>query len=396
MNIMQTPCQFAADCLLTVARVMLVFWFDMPSCFRLSLARSTTLGLKKMSDALDYDALILLIQAMEEQVLILGPGGVLHANEPAALLFAKTREKLIGLGPEDLLRPAPLMPPDGRSCSILGRVVVKRGEGPLVRGQAISLKHGMQLWLLQGHVSLADLGSLAAGLIHNLAGPLSVIRSSAELLERYQRKSLETVPELAALQETWPKSVQNGFQVMVEHVDQITDATRDLLAKLRGEATRREGPLDLNEILMRELRFAENNLGLKQSTRQETDLAPNLPLVQGLYSDFSHSFRNLLRNAVQAMAETKQKVLKVSTMLEQSDIVVRIQDSGKGIPAKDLNKVFDPFFTTRPQASQASGLGLYSVRQLLMPYNVAFHIASKPGRTVFTLKVPAPQDQFHD
>jgi len=345
-----------------------------------------------MSESLDHDSLILLAQAMEEQVLIIGPAGVVHANEPAAELFAKTKENLLGLQPADLLRPAPAWPENGQSCSILGRVVVKRGEGPLVRGQAISLEDGVQMWILQGHLSLADLGSLAAGLIHNLAGPLSVIRSSAELLDRYQRKSLQIMPELAALYESWPQSVQNGYQVMVEHVDQITGATRDLLAKLRGEAARREGPLDINDILMRELRFAENNLGLKQSTRQEVDLSPDLPLVQGLYSDFSHSFRNLLRNAVQAMAGTKKKVLKVSTMLEQNDIVVRIQDSGKGIPAKDLNKVFDPFFTTRPQASQASGLGLYSVRQLLMPYNVVFDIASKPGRTVFTLKVPTPRD----
>lgn len=340
--------------------------------------------------------MILLAQAMEEQVLILGPDGVVHANEPAAELFAKTAKNLLGLRPEDLLRPAPAQPEEGLSGSIIGRVVVRRGEGPLVRGQVIGLKNGMQIWVLQGHVSLADLGSLAAGLIHNLAGPLSVIRSSAELLERYQSKALKTVPELAALYESWPRSVQNGLHVMVEHVDQITGATRDLLAKLRGEATRREGPLDINNILMRELRFAENNLGLKQHTRQEIDLTPNLPLVQGLYSDFSHSFRNLLRNAVQAMEGSKTKELKVSTMLEQSDIVVCIQDSGKGIPANDQKRVFDPFFTTRSQASQASGLGLYSVRQLLMPYNVAFDVVSKPGRTVFTLKVPTGQDRVHD
>jgi signal transduction histidine kinase len=266
----------------------------------------------------------------------------------------------------------------------------------LIRGQALGLKNGVQLWILHGHMSLVDLGSLAAGLIHNLAGPLSVIRSSAELLERYQRKVLENMPELAKSFESWPQSVQNGFKVIVDHVDQITGATRDLLAKLRGEATRREGPLDINEILERELRFAEDNLGLKKHTSQIIELTPDLPLVQGLYSDFSHSFRNLLRNAVQAMELSEKKELRVFTMLEQSDIVVRIQDSGKGIPAEDLDRVFDPFFTTRPQASQASGLGLYSVRQLLMPYNVVFDIASKPGRTVFTLKVPTQQGSSHD
>jgi two-component system NtrC family sensor kinase len=346
-----------------------------------------------MIEANDVGQLILMAQAMEEQVLILGPQGVIHANEPAAELFGKKADKLMGLMPEELLRPAPALVEPGQTMNILARVAVARGEGPLVQGKAAGLESGGQLWVLQGHLSLVDLGSLAAGLIHNLAGPLSVIRSSAELLERYQLKALETLPALAEFSQSWPSSVQNGFRVIVDHVDQITGATRDLLAKLRGEATRRESPLDLNEILERELRFAENNLGLKQQVRQEIELVPNMPLIKGLYSDFSHSFRNLLRNAVQAMEDAAPKELKVSTALEQDHIVVRIQDSGKGIPAKDLEKIFDPFFTTRPRTSRASGLGLYSVRQLLMPYDVSFEVKSRPGQTAFTLRVPLHRDR---
>ncbi len=346
-----------------------------------------------MSDIHNLDALILLAQAVEEQVIILGPQGVVHANQPAAELFGKEKGMLLGLRPDELLRPTPAQPDQGQSASILGRIVAPRGEGPMVRGQSLGLSHDLQLWVLHGQASLVDLGSLAAGLIHNLAGPLSVIRSSAELLERFQGKALESSPGLSAQFEHWPQSVKNGFRIMIEHVDQITEATRDLLAKVRGESALREGPLDLNDILVRELRFAENNLGLKQHTRQEVDFAPELPLVQGLYSDFSQSFRNLLRNAVQAMEGTDEKVLKVSTSLKNNRILVQIQDSGKGISSEDIPRVFDPFFTARSTGSQASGLGLYSVRQLLMPYNVGFEVESKPGRTLFTLTVPVTREQ---
>jgi two-component system NtrC family sensor kinase len=348
-----------------------------------------------MNDVIGLDALILLSQAMEEQVVILGPEGLIHANQPASELFGKELDQLLGITAEELLIPPPASPEKGQSASILGRIKAPRGEGPMVRGLALGLSNDLQIWVMQGQASLVDLGSLAAGLIHNLAGPLSVIRSSAELLERFQGKALESSPELSAELETWPQSVKNGFRIMVEHVDQITEATRDLLAKVRGESARREGPLDLNDILLRELRFAENNLGLKQHTRQEVNLAPQLPLVQGLYSDFSQSFRNLLRNAVQAMAESQPKILKVSTGLQGKAILVQIQDSGKGISPKDLPRVFDPFFTTRSAGSQASGLGLYSVRQLLMPYKVGFEIESKPGRTLFTLTVPVTREQDH-
>lgn len=345
-----------------------------------------------MHDSFNLDALILLAQAMEEQVMVLGPQGLIHANQPAIELFGKDIDQLLGLSPDDLIVPSPARPEHGQSGSILGRIVAPRGEGPMVRGLAVGLNHQLQVWVMQGQASLVDLGSLAAGLIHNLAGPLSVIRSSAELLERFQGKALESSPELAAQFETWPQSVKNGFRTMVDHVDQITEATRDLLAKVRGESALREGPLDLNDILLRELRFAENNLGLKQHTRQEVDLAPSLPLVQGLYSDFSQSFRNLLRNAVQAMAQSKHKILRVSTKLNDEVILVQIQDSGQGIAPDDLPHVFDPFFTTRSEGSQASGLGLYSVRQLLMPYNVGFEVESEPGRTLFTLTVPVARE----
>lgn len=346
-----------------------------------------------MNHMFNLDALILLAQAMEEQVVILGAEGVVYANQPAAELFGKKTEELLGLSPDDLLHPPPARPQEGQSASILGRTATQRGEGPMVRGLAVGLSSDLQAWVLQGQASLVDLGSLAAGLIHNLAGPLSVIRSSAELLERFQGKALESLPELSDQFESWPQSVKDGFKVMVEHVDQITEATRDLLAKVRGEAARREGPLDLNDILLRELRFAENNLGLRQHTRQEVELAPELPLVQGLYSDFSQSFRNLLRNAVQAMAHSNEKTLLVSTSLQNNHILVRIQDSGSGISPQDINRIFDPFFTTHSADSQASGLGLYSVRQLLMPYNVGFEVESKPGRTVFTLTVPVTRGQ---
>lgn len=336
------------------------------------------------------EILVYLANALAERIVILGPQGVEHANQPAADLFKTEPKLLVGLKPEQLLQPPPAPAREMQSCDILGRVFSASGsgQGPLIRGLAVGLGHGLQVWILQGGVSMADLDALTAGLIHNLAGPLSVIRSSSELLERFQGKALENSPQIAAQVQSWPRSVKNAYRVIIEHVDQITDATRDLLAKVRGEAARRQGPLDLNDILTRELRFADNNLGLKQSVRQELDLAEGLPMVKGLYSDFSQSFRNILRNAMQAMKDSPDKALKISTTWDESHITIRIQDSGRGIPEADLKRVFEPFFTTHSPDSQASGLGLYSVQQLLKPYDVEFEVESKPGCTVFTLKVP--------
>jgi signal transduction histidine kinase len=92
------------------------------------------------------------------------------------------------------------------------------------------------------------------------------------------------------------------------------------------------------------------------------------------------------------MADGPERVLSVSTRSLAGELVVEIGDSGRGIPAQDQARIFEPFFTTRSDGGSISGLGLYSVRQLLMPYQVRYKVESRPGRTVFSLGVPLTPD----
>jgi len=342
-----------------------------------------------MNHSLDIDTLGLIAHGLDELVLALGPEGVVLANPAAREFMGLALEDILGAGPGDVLQPPPAQVPPGSGLDLVARINIGACQGAMVRGRAVGLAGGLQLWLIQGRASLVELGALTAGLAHNLAGPLSVIRSTAELASRYQEKALQQVPEFELTTAAWPESVRHAHQTVVDNVDDISEAVRDLLAKLRGEAYLREAELDLNQILTRELRFAEDNLGLKRQVAIAADLDPELPPITGLYSDFSQSLRNIITNAVQAMEGQADKRLVAATRREGREAVVTIEDNGPGVSPQDLERIFEPFYTSRGGDAGSTGLGLSSARQLLEPYGGRISAARRSGHTEFTLRVPA-------
>lgn len=343
-----------------------------------------------MDFAADSQAFLSLCQVISEAVLITVGEEVTFANRAACRIFGRGAEDIQGRSPDALLTTPPDPDSPEQPVNFVSRVTHEAGLGPLVSGCCFRMDTDTTLWVLKDEETMADMGTMAAGLIHNLTGPLSVIRSGAEMLARCLDRTRQQAPELAAAMEAWPASARTACQTSMDNVDQITDAARDLLAKLRGDAARQQVPLDLNEVLKREVSLLDNDLALKHSITKRLTLDESLPRLAGLYSDFSHSFRNLLRNAVQAMSDSAVKELDVATayQLDQDLIEVRISDTGHGVPAELQKRIFEPFFTTRAEGGQSSGLGLHSVRQLMMPYQVRIDLNSEPGNTTFILRIP--------
>jgi signal transduction histidine kinase len=258
----------------------------------------------------------------------------------------------------------------------------------LVKGLAFGLEDQTQMWVFRENISLTELGSLAAGLMHNLAGPLSVIRSSAEMMNTLFNKLAEEDPELAQRMKDWPGTLRHGGDKIVGQVDQITATIRDLLAKINGDTRRHHQQLDLNDILRSELDFLKNDLDIKHGVEFQTDLDPELPLIKGLYSDFSQAFRNVLLNAVEATIGQKDRRLGVSTRRNKGWVEVSISDNGQGIPPEVRPKIFEPFFSYGKNREKAVGLGLHSVRQLLNSYGARYQVDSDPSGTEFTVRLP--------
>lgn len=342
-----------------------------------------------MSGSAASDPFAVLAEALGPAVLLLCQDKVEFANTSACRLFKRKSDELVGMSRSELLDEPPALAEIGSATEFLARPVTPQGPGAMSSGCMYNLGNARELAVLKQEDSLADLGAMTAGLLHNLAAPLSVIRSTAELVGSFIDKAIQDDPLLAQRMQSWPPSVLQGRQAITERVDRIIEAARDLLAKLRGEADQKRESLDINQILVSEVELLKNDLSFKHRVTTQMDLEAGLPHIKGLYSDFSHSFRNLLTNAAAAMADTPEKKLQVSSHYDRQEtaIEVRIVDSGHGIAPEHLGRIFDPFFTTGPKG-KSTGLGLHSVRQLLLPYGARFKVSSQPGNTSFTVQIP--------
>ncbi len=243
----------------------------------------------------------------------------------------------------------------------------------------------MQLELMQKS-KMASIGMLAAGIAHNLNVPLQGIQSHIELL----KMTRDDVPYL---------------DTMLEQVQRISSIINNMLFKSRQEQDQSRRPVNLNQLLVEELTFLDADLRFKHEIEKEYRFDPNLPVINGVYSDFSQGLLNIIKNAIDAMHGSKVKKLTVKTRrTKEGDIQIEIRDTGCGIPPDKLDRIFDPFFTTKPSADQAkegepvgTGIGLSSTYQLLKKYGARFDVKSRPGKgTVFRITLNPNGDETEE
>ncbi|MDI6727619.1 MAG: sensor histidine kinase [Thermodesulfovibrionales bacterium] len=238
-------------------------------------------------------------------------------------------------------------------------------------------ERNLQFQLLNEH-KLAEVGQLVAGIVHNLNNPLNGIQGFAELLKMENPDLSEKCDKILSATENMRNIIEN------------------ILSKTRQEQSKQEKPIDLNRILITELDFLKADPFFKHRVEKCIELDNSLPVISGIYSDFSQSFSNIIKNALDAMRNTEKKKLTVKTYLKDNYIHVEIADSGMGIPGKNLEHIFEPYFTTKPARDKAgegepagTGLGLYMVHELLKRYNVQYDIRSRLAEgTTFIIKLP--------
>ncbi|CAO3426635.1 two-component system sensor histidine kinase AtoS [Azospirillum doebereinerae] len=219
---------------------------------------------------------------------------------------------------------------------------------------------------------LAALGELVAGIAHEVRNPLTSIRGFMQFLE-----SSDDVKE-------W----QRYAPLIVRQVDSLNRLVTELLefGRPRPPSIR---PVQVND-LIREVSLLA---GRKSNARVALELAPGLPLVEADGEALKQVVLNLIINAIQAIAETG--TIRISTADEEGrEAVVVVADDGAGIAPENLDKVFDPFFSTK---LNGTGLGLAMVHRIVDAHNGTITVASTPAAgTTVTLRLPfvhSPSEQ---
>jgi PAS domain S-box-containing protein len=241
----------------------------------------------------------------------------------------------------------------------------------------ISLRKKLEEQLRQTE-RLAELGTLASGMAHEIGTPMNVILGRAEFL---QRKTKD--PETA-----------KGLLTIVDQVERITRIMNQLLTFARRRPIERR-PTNLNKVVEDTLelvweRFKRHRIELK------TNLAPALPLVHADPDQIGQVILNLAINALHAIGDegTLRVGTSVAAVLDGSggpstDMVeFSVTDSGHGIAPQDLNKIFNPFFTTK-EVGKGTGLGLTVVHGIVQEHDGRIKVESEIQKgTTFRILLP--------
>jgi two-component system NtrC family sensor kinase len=222
----------------------------------------------------------------------------------------------------------------------------------------------------------STLGALVKGIVHNLNGSLQVLSMQMELFQVVLAKEAEKIDA----------SVYERMEKCLEHVDRLKGMVEVLIQK--GNHDEQDDPQDiqLNELLEEKLFLLHHDPFLKHQLRVNKAFFPQLPRLKGYYIDFSEGLFNLIRNALEAMEETPQKEMTLTTKAENHQVWVAIKDTGCGISEEIRPHLFKPFFTTK--GGKHHGLGLFLAKELLTPYGASFDYVSRNGETVFSVSFP--------
>lgn len=217
---------------------------------------------------------------------------------------------------------------------------------------------------------LAAMGTLAAGVAHEVNNPLASISSLIQMMQSQTDLTDET---------------RDRLKLISTQIERITQVTRDMtnFARSRPAAKR---ALDINSVVDASLRFASFDKAF-QTLKIETELASGLAQVYADGDQLQQVFLNLFLNARDAMPDGGR--LQIETSQQNGEVVVEIADSGTGIEEKASTKIFDPFYTTKP-AGKGTGLGLAVCYGIITAHGGRIEVSPNTGSgTRFSITLPS-------
>lgn len=226
---------------------------------------------------------------------------------------------------------------------------------------------------LQTHLvqkeKLASLGQLVAGAAHEINNPLAAILGYSELLAAH--------------------TTEGEQAMMAEKIGQQARRTRDLVADLLSFSQQNPSEkvlVDVSALVQRALQMHEGDIH-GRNIRLETDLRLGLPRIWGNTNQLLQAFIHLSENAIDALGDVGGGVLQVKTGLQNNEVVAEFSDSGPGMTEPE--RVFDPFYTTKP-VGKGTGLGLSVTYGVVQDHHGHINCQNKPeGGAVFTLRFPS-------
>ncbi|WGK65133.1 ATP-binding protein [Croceiramulus getboli] len=175
---------------------------------------------------------------------------------------------------------------------------------------------------------------------------------------------------------------------MVSEIEEASDRIANLVSSIKTythmDRAKEKSPADVHEGLKSTLTMLKHQLK-KKNIQLDKQFDETLEPISIFVSAINQVWTNLIDNAIDAMDEGG--TLKITTLKEHDSLRVDIADDGSGIPEEDIDRIFDPFYTTKA-VGKGTGMGLEVVQRIVRQHQGSIKVKSKPGETVFTVCLP--------
>ncbi|MDD3815071.1 MAG: ATP-binding protein [Desulfocapsaceae bacterium] len=313
-------------------------------------------------------------------------GKIIVCNQFAEQMASVVENEVVGAAPESVLAPALAQALDDQkiatSAPVQKEILLSDVKGEMRTLQLHSrsvvdsdgISAGVMLLIqdmsqvksleeeLRRSERLAALGKMAAGVAHELRNPLSSIKGLAILLKsRFQEKS----------------SDQETADILVQEVERLNRSIGELLDYARPQKLNKDNirPEEVVHKAVSLVRMDAESMGVRMKVLMED----NLPMLSADQDKLNQVFLNLFLNSIQAMEQGGQ--LDIQVTAQGRNVLFAIKDTGCGVRKEDLPRIFDPYFTTKPEGT---GLGLAMSMKIVEEHGGTMSFQSEPdvGTTV--------------
>jgi len=336
-----------------------------------------------------------LIAVSPYAILVNRADGVIFANDQAIRLFGAVKaDEILGKSPLELFHPdyhdivhelihellegralVPMIEEkivtlDGTPVDVevsAARFTDEEGPAILLMLHDVSERKRLQERLHKAE-RIAELGTVASGMAHEIGTPMNVILGRAEYL-------MERVKE---------EPIKKGLQTIISQVERIARVMNQLLTFARRKSPERR-PLDLRQTVEGTLEIFQERL-VKNRVKVETSFTSSCPPILADADQMSQVVINLVMNAVHAMPDGG--LLRIELAPADQMVQLTVTDTGHGIPQDAIQRIFEPFFTTK-EFGKGTGLGLTVVKEIIEEHQGSITVQSAPGTgTTFTILLP--------
>lgn len=285
-----------------------------------------------------------------------------------------------------------------RNIAIYTAIAIENAESYEELNQTITSLQSTQAQLVQSE-KMASLGELTAGIAHEIQNPLNFVNNFSEVnMELFDEMQQEIKNGNSTDALEISNDIKQNLQKIAHHGKRADSIVKSMLQHSRKSTGQKEAT-DINALVDEFLRLSYHGLRAKDKNFNaiiETHFDATVNKISVIPQDIGRVLLNLFNNAFYAVSEKKRRIedgyepaVQVTTKQNNSRVEIRVKDNGIGIPQKALEKIYQPFFTTKP-TGEGTGLGLslsYDIITKAHGGEIKASTVENEG-TVFTILLP--------